>query len=326
MSSPPADKVLPKGVAAIIHDLVEFSPVHDLFRTHLQLWRQENEQIVAHRRELESELATYWRDKPHAPDPDRDGHLPARRIYSPDRTKSGLFVIPTELDRELKQYFGDPIDDQYSNPIHYHLLRSLDDEQDFSTTESFVLLAELHDAAYQSSPIGYAIDHIASVAEAADILKQGMSQVAVQNLATLVQRVLDLIEAQADSKSKNRTGKTLQQIIQRSREKLADLVIRSRPQQAIPARMTPDETLVSADQLGVFAGVGEKVIRTALTKAGCKPSIESTGKGNPHQWRYCDAIQSLKTVKSGKLRSCIWPDSASEVMRRIDSSKIPARK
>ena len=98
-----------------------------------------------------------------------------------------------------------------------------------------------------------------------------------------------------------------------------------------PANMEPvatpsDETLVSADQLGAFARVGGKVVRVALGKAGCRPWIKSTGKGNPHQWRYSDAIQSLNAVKSGKLRSFIWPDSAAEVMPQKDSSKIPARK
>ena len=88
----------------------------------------------------------------------------------------------------------------------------------------------------------------------------------------------------------------------------------------------PDTSLVSADQLGAFAGVGGKVIRDALKKATCKPSVESTGKGNPHWWRYCDAIQTLRAVKSGKLRSFNWPDSAAEVMRQKDSNKIPAKK
>jgi hypothetical protein len=338
MDSPPTDKLLPKGVAAIVHDLVEFSPVQELFQTHIQLWRENNALIADQRRKAEAELATFWRDEPHAPDPFKDEHWPARRIYSPDRSKSELFPIPPELNDKLNEY---------NDPSRYHLLCSLDNRQDFSTTESFIMLADLHDAAYQSSPIGYAIDHIVSVAEAADILKKGMSQVAAQNLATLAERVLDLIEARADSKSTNKTGKTLQQIIQRSRDKLADIgslphlgkrsdrrfvkgAIEASQSKLLAAietqgRSRQTESLVSADQLGAFAGVGGKVIRNALRNADCKPWIKSTGKGNPHWWRYCDAVEALQTVKSGKLRSFKWPEAAAEVLPQKDSSKIPAK-
>lgn len=238
MGSPATDKVLPKGVAAIVHDVAEFSPVDELFQTHLKRWRRKTALIVAQRRKAEAQLATLWRDEPQAPDPDKDEHWPARRIYSPDRSKSELFAVPPELDRKLKKYC-DPIPKEldgkskkYNDPSRYHLLRELDNKQDFSTTESFILLAELHDAAYPKDQLGYHEDqvHIVGLAEATKILDRGLSQVAVQNLATLVERVLDLIEARADSESTNKTGKTLQQIIQRSREKLADLVIRSRPQ------------------------------------------------------------------------------------------------
>jgi hypothetical protein len=86
-----------------------------------------------------------------------------------------------------------------------------------------------------------------------------------------------------------------------------------------------DETLVSADQLGAFARIGGKVIRQALRKADCKPWIQSTGKGNPHQWRYCDAVRALRNVKSGKLRSFVWPNSSAKIILQDDSSKIPAR-
>ena len=88
----------------------------------------------------------------------------------------------------------------------------------------------------------------------------------------------------------------------------------------------PDTALVFADQLAAFAGVHERTIRDKLRVAECKPSIKSTGKGNPHKWRYCDAIRDLRKVKSGKLRSIIWPDTATIVMPQKDSSKIPASK
>ncbi len=234
MGSPPTDVLMLNGVAALVRDLAEFAPVHELFQTHLKRWRKKNALIVAQRRKAKAQLATLWRDEPHVPDPDKEEHWPARRIYSPDRTKSELFAVPPELDRKLKKY-NDPnpkeLDrklKEYNDPSRYHLLRSLDDKQDFSTTESFVLLAELHDAAYQSSPIGYAIDHIVSVAEATNILKDGMSQVAVERLATLVEKSIDRIDSQADANAKNRSGETLQQTIKRSRKKLVDLVTLSR--------------------------------------------------------------------------------------------------
>ena len=220
MDSPPPDEVLLKGVAAIVHALAEFAPVHEMFQTHLTRWRKRNCLIAVQRRKLETQLAKFWRKEPKAADPDEYKHWPARRIYSPDRTKSKLVPIPQKFNDKLQKY---------DDPSRYHLLRSLYNKQDFSPTESFILLAELHDAAYPTDQLGYAVDYIVDVAEATNLLDEGLSQIAVQNLATLVERVLDLIEARADSKSRNKTGKTLQQIIHRSREKRADLVIRSRP-------------------------------------------------------------------------------------------------
>lgn len=316
MNSPPADLVMLSGVGPIIRDLIEFPPVLKLFQQYLQRWRKKNCLIKMQRKKVTAQLATLWRDEPPILNADNE-QWPARRIYSPDRTKNALFPIPPKLDKKLAKYEG---------RIRKHSFRSLEKRQDLSMEESIILLAELHDAAYPQHQLGDWRDLIDGVAEATEVLSAGLSQAAVVNLAALVQRVLDHVEAVACSNSRNRLGKSLQEIILRSREKLADLVIRSRPQQTIQGTNSPDETLVSADQLGLFVGVGEKVIRSALNKAGCKPWIESTGKGNPHKWRYCDAMQSLKAVESGKLRSCIWPNSASDLMRRIDSSKIPERK
>jgi hypothetical protein len=219
MGSPPTDVLMLNAVAAIVHDLVEFSPVLELFQTYLNRWRKKNALIVAQRRKAECQLATLWRDEPNAADPDEHEHWPVRRIYSPDRTKSDLFRIPPELNRKLERY---------SDPSRHHLLRALDSKQDFSRTESFVLLAELHDATYQSSQIGYTDDYIAGVADATKIMSEGSSQVAVERLATLVERVLDLIESRADANAENGSRVSLEEIIVRSRKNLASQVILSR--------------------------------------------------------------------------------------------------
>lgn len=232
MDSPPADNVFPKGVAAIVHDLVEFPPVQQLFQTHLELWQNDNAQFTEERRKVQAELATFWRDEPQAADSFRDEHWPARRIYSPDGSKSGLFPIPPELNDRLNKFNVGL--SEFNDTSRYHLVRSLENKQDFSTTESFVMLAELHDAAYPRSPIGYPIDHIVSVAEAANLLNKGMSKVAAQNLAILVERVLDMIESGADIKARNEAGKTLQEIVFRCRETLANPDTRSRPNFAVP--------------------------------------------------------------------------------------------
>ena len=97
-------------------------------------------------------------------------------------------------------------------------------------------------------------------------------------------------------------------------------------QRATATASSADETLVVASQLGEFAGIGEKVIRETLHALDCKPWIKSKGKGNPHQWRYCDAVETLRTVKSGTLRSINWPELATGMTTPKDSSKIPARK
>ena len=329
------------GVAEIVNALLEFKPVDELFHHHLQRWRKKYCLLEKQRVKVKAQLAEFWRDEPQTPDPYQAEYWPARRIYSPDRTKSELFPIPPKLDFKLRRYEG---------PIRRHSLRSLHKKQNFTLAESFILLAELHDAAYSQLRLGEEKEFMAGVAEATEMLALGLSQAAVVNLKALFQRVLDQIEALADSRSRNKSGKTLQEIIVRSRETLADLVIRSRAHlgtqsdqksvhDAIEAsqskllaaieaqgRSQQTESLVSADQLGAFAGVGGKVIRNALRNAGCKPWVESTGKGNPHWWRYCNAVEALQTVKSGKLCSFKWPESAAEVMPQKDSSKIPARK
>ena len=317
MGSPHTDVLMLKGVAAIVRDLVEFAPVHELFQNHLQRWRKKYCLFEKQRVKVKAQLAEFWRDEPQSLDPYQEKYWPARRIYSPDRTKSELFPIPPKLDRRLLRYEG---------PIRHHSLRSLHEEQNLTVAESFILLAELYDAAYSKLQLGEEKEFMVGVAEAIEILAIGLPQAAVVNLKVLFQRVLDQIEALADSRSRNKSGKTLQEIMIRSRQTLEDLVIRSRPQQTAPAKTPADKTLVSADQLGAFAGVGGKVIRNALRNAGCKPWVESTGKGNPHWWRYCDAVEALQTVQSGKLRSFKWPESAADVMPQKDSSKIPARK
>ena len=341
MGSPHTDVLMLKGVAAIVRDLVEFAPVHELFQNHLQRWRKKYCLFEKQRVKVKAQLAEFWRDEPQSLDPYQEKYWPARRIYSPDRTKSDLFPIPPKLDLRLRRYEG---------PIRHHSLRSLHEEQNLTVAESFILLAELYDAAYSQLQLGEEKEFMVGVAEATEILAIGLPQAAVVNLKTLFQRVLDQIEALADSRSRNKSGKTLQEIMIRSRETLADLVIRSRAHlgtesdqksvhDAIEAsqskllaaieaqgRSQQTESLVSADQLGAFARVGGKVIRNALRNAGCKPWIKSTGKGNPHWWRYCDAVEALQTVQSGKLRSFKWPESAADVMPQKDSSKIPARK
>ena len=232
MGSPPTDVLMLNGVAALVRDLAEFAPVHELFQTYLKRWRKKNALIVAQRRKAKAQLATLWRDEPHVPDPDKEEHWPARRIYSPDRTKSELFPVPPELNRKLKKYNDQNPKEldgklkEYNDPSRYHLLRSLDDKQDFSTTESFILLAELHDAAYSKRQLGYAEDYIVDVAEATKVLNDGISQVAVERLATLVGRVLKQIAAQVDPNARNKVGETLQEIIDHSRKELARLVIR----------------------------------------------------------------------------------------------------
>jgi hypothetical protein len=335
------EKVMPWGVATIVHNLVQFSPVYELFQSHLKRWRVKNGVIACQHRKAEARLAEYLADAPNAGS-GQPTDWPARTTFSTAPNKRRLVQIPPELDKKLERY---------RDPERLHLVRSLSKRQDFSTTESFVMLAELHDAAYRKSPLGYAIEYIVDATEAAGILEVGMSAVSLQNLATVVERVLDWIEALADSNSRSAPGKTLQQTIQSSRDKLTGLVNASCRHFFTPSNpefierefeklkvkffatneakgqgSPPDQRLVSADQLGAFAGVGDRVIRNALRNADCRPCIQSIGKGNPHQWRYCDAIQSLKAVKSGKLRLVNWPDSAADVLSQKDSSKIPAKK
>jgi hypothetical protein len=94
----------------------------------------------------------------------------------------------------------------------------------------------------------------------------------------------------------------------------------------VPKTAIGDETLVTAAKIGSYVQVGEKIVRQSLHDAGCKPFVESTGKGNPHQWRYCDALVVLQTLRSGKLASMTWLDTVAKMDALTDSSKIPAKK
>jgi len=219
MSSPPTDVLMLNGVAALVKDLAEFTPVRELFKAHITGWQKKNALIVVQRRQAEAQLAKFWWKEAKSADAVEYEHWPARTIFSPDRTKKKIVPIPPELNRKLKKY---------SDPRVFHYLRSLDSKQDFSPTESFILLAELHDAAYSKRQLGYAEDPAVDVAEATKILKDGISQVAVERLALLVEKSLSRIELQTDANARNGSKKTLQQIIQRSRKKLEDLVALSR--------------------------------------------------------------------------------------------------
>lgn len=219
MGSTPKDRVLLNGVAAIVHALAKFKPVQEMVHTHLTRWRKKNCLIAAQRRKAEIQLSEFWLEKPKAVDPDEYEHWPARTIFSPDRSEWKVVQIPLQLNYKLEKY---------GKPRRFHYLRLLDTKQDFSLTESFVLLAELHDAAYPKEPLGYAEDFVVDVAEAITLLAKGMSQVAVVSLETLVKRILDRIESRTDSNSRNEVGKSLQHTIECSREQLTDLVIRSR--------------------------------------------------------------------------------------------------
>ncbi len=220
MDSSPTDVLMLNGVAEIVNALLEFKPVDELFHHHLQRWRKKYCLLEKQRVKVKAQLAEFWRDEPQTPDPYQAKYWPARRIYSPDRTKSGLFLIPPKLDFELRRYEG---------PIRRHSLRSLHKKQNFTLAESFILLAELHGAAYSQRQLGEEKEFMVGVAEATEILAIGLPQAAVVNLKALFQRVLDRIEALADSRSRNKSGKILQEIMIRSRQTLEDLVIRSRP-------------------------------------------------------------------------------------------------
>ena len=217
MGSPPTDVLLLNGVAAIVKDLAEFIPIRELFRTHITRWQEKNALIVANRCKAEAQLVAFGRQKPKTANP-AGKEWPVRLIHALDFSSSELVPIPPELYRKVQKRV---------DPNRYHLFRALDKKRDLTRTECFTMLAGIHDAAYQKCWIAYAEGYIVYVAEATKILAEGLSQVAVENLATLVERVLDQIEALPDSKSTNETGKTRQQIIQRSRKKLADLVIHS---------------------------------------------------------------------------------------------------
>lgn len=219
MGSPPTDVLMLNGVAALVKNLAEFTPVRELFKAHITGWQKKNALIVVQRRQAEAQLAKFWWKEAKAADAVEYEHWPARTIFSPDRTKRKIVQISPQLNRKLEKY---------SAPRDFHFLRSLDNKQDFSPTESFILLAELHDAAYSKRPLGYAEDPAVDVAEATKILKDGISQVAVERLASLVEKSLSRIELKTDANARNRSKETLQHIIQRSRKKLEDLVALSR--------------------------------------------------------------------------------------------------
>ncbi len=89
------------------------------------------------------------------------------------------------------------------------------------------------------------------------------------------------------------------------------------------AKLEPDQTPIDARPLAEHAGVSPRLIRDALAK--CKRVSDSTGRTG-HQWRYCDAVEALREIDSGKMKGIIWPDSVDELTTKKDSSNFPARK
>ena len=122
------------------------------------------------------------------------------------------------------------------------MLLALDDKRDWTPSECFTMLAEIRDAAYQKFPIGPTgwrgfkedghADYVVDVDEATKKLADGLSLVEAENLAMVVERVLDRIEARPDSTTKNEAGKTLLQIVERSRRKLEKLMVHPKRRQS----------------------------------------------------------------------------------------------
>ena len=224
MGSPNADVLLLNGVAAIVKDLAEFAPIQSLFRTHITRWRKKNALIVVNLRKAEAQLTAFARRKRKTKNP-AEKEWPLRRIYALDYSSSDLVPVPPELNRKVQKR---------ENRNRNHLLLALDDKRDWTPSECFTMLAEIRDAAYQIFPIGPTgwrgfkedghADYVVDVDEATKKLADGLSLVEAENLATVVERVLDRIEARPDSKTKNEAGKTLQQIVERSRRKLEKLM------------------------------------------------------------------------------------------------------
>ncbi len=232
MGSPDADVLLLNGVATIIKDLAEFAPIRALFRTHITRWRKKNALIVVNLRKAEEQLIAFGRRELKTKKPPKND-WPLRRIYPRDDLGySELVPISPDLYRKVEKR-----EDRIKNHRN-HLLDALDGKRDWTPSECFTMLAEIHDARYPRFPIGPTgwrgfkedghADYVVDVDEATKKLVKGLSLVEAENLATVVERVLDRIEARPDSTPKNEAGKTLQQVIERRRRKLEKLVAHTR--------------------------------------------------------------------------------------------------
>lgn len=289
MDSSPNDVLMLNGVVEIVNALLEFKPVGELFHHHLQRWRKKYCLFEKQRVKVKAQLAEFWRDEPQTPDPYQAEYWPARRIYSPDRTKSELFPIPLKLDFKLRRYEG---------PIRRHSLRSLHKKQNFTLAESFILLAELHDAAYSQLRLGEEKEFMAGVAEATEMLAIGLSQAAVVNLKALFQRVLDRIEALADSRSRNKSEKTLQEIMLRCRETLADLVIRSRPNSVTPPDL--ESVQVAVEKLRSDVKASLMITESAAKHKVFIPSRKASRRKKPRGSKEKSDTLIQNVLKSGK--------------------------
>ncbi len=132
------------GVAAIVKDLVEFIQVRSLFETHITNWRKQNAEDVAKHRQAEAELIAYARQRPKTANP-AEREWPLWRIHSSDFSSSELVPIPRELYDKVQNLRVDN---------RYHLLLALDDEREWTLTEGFTMLVEIHDAAFEEDGLG----------------------------------------------------------------------------------------------------------------------------------------------------------------------------
>ena len=229
MGSPKTDLLLLNGVGAIVKDLAEFQPIRTLFRTQIARWRKKHALIVGNLVKAEAQLRAFALREPRNQESPKET-WPLRRIRSgPGMEYSELVPIRPDLYRKVEKR-----EDRQRN----HLLNDLEHKRDWTPSECFTMLAEIHDAAHPRFPIGPMTwrgvkedghaDYVLDVDRATERLTKGLSLVEAESLANVVERVLDRIAARADSKTKNESGKTLKQIVERSRQRLNELVAHAR--------------------------------------------------------------------------------------------------
>ncbi len=204
--------------ADTVQKLIRFAEVRECFKGHIGRWRRKKSLIQANKAKAEEALERWLQRKKKKSKTPPD--WPVRRVRA--GANSRLVQVPPELARKVEK----------REALEGNLLSRLAQTpfKEFTRSEQFAILAQIHDSQYQKRPIGRTdlfecrpdeSYYPANVAILGSKLTKGREpkQIEASRLHDALAFVLARIEAKFDPELKDEKGDLLIDVIARLRQK-----------------------------------------------------------------------------------------------------------